>query len=384
MAEGAPAVDFAPARRGGRSFRKRKAGAVPEPAHVTEDAAPAGAELDTGSTVRALRDLQKLRQRQRGVASMPVATSQDTHGLREEQGNNAAGGEIVADLGSTFTQETAAGRELDPNMLQYIEEAMGQKQGVTDTKPPVPDDELDLYKAPGNLLPHKSAEAGAAQESREDAQRWLAGIEEIPLAPEEKLQSVEETEKAKARLLENLEAKMRAPPGTVPRTTADVDLSARGNVASNFQLHRKSALRLVRHPAVTVLTPLRCLPRRPGNGAEARTGPRGLCWRWPPLIGACLPGCTPAAASPPRSGPGPPGGTQFGSVQLCTWGAGAAQRVPLAVVTYFHLHMFDHHLLAGRQLGSTKAVRTISRRGHRAWQLPASPNVSGACLWGGA
>ena len=62
----------------------------------------------------------------------------------------------------------------------------------------------------------------------EDAQRWLAGITEVALSAEDKMQTIEQTEKAKRLMMQDKAAPKPAGKMVIP-----------GNFNSNFHMHRR-------------------------------------------------------------------------------------------------------------------------------------------------
>lgn len=301
--------------KGGRSFRKRKVDA--DESDAVGSAAPEQAEPEQLSSLQAMRELQRQRQRQRGVTLEAKGELDIDEQVGRDGVANEEPGDVAAVLDATFTQQTEAG-DVDPNMLKYIEEAMGTRQdgdGDEAAGGAPDDDEDELYTTPAFLQPKPSAQA-AAQGDREDAQRWLAGIEEVALSVEDKLCNVEATERAKAKMLDKLEAKMRRGTTHPQERSGGPGGSANqrdqpalpGNFTSNFAMHRKSA-RTGRIPCArsqgcgrtrrgthtsdvpddSVCAPRTAraptLARRFCDGTETRRGPRRGPWRWfrPPL-----------------------------------------------------------------------------------------------------
>jgi hypothetical protein len=253
--EGGPKADEVPVPvfkpRPGRSFRKRRAEVEPD---IEADAA---LEPESLASLHAMRTLQRGRQRARGVIleAKGELELEDQIGAGDDESEEP--GDVAAVLGATFTQQTDAG-DVDPNMLRYIEEAMGKDTskgsagggaGGSGGGDGVVDEEAELYKTPEFMLAatKKSAIADEVRD-REDAQRWLTGIEEVQLSTEDKLFNIEQTERAKAKMLERLESKMRRTSAYHERERGQgQDRGERpehnalpGNFTSNFHMHRKS------------------------------------------------------------------------------------------------------------------------------------------------
>jgi hypothetical protein len=185
-----------------------------------------------------MRELQKQRQRARGVtleakgmmdeveealASAPVDTTQDHS------------------LDATFTSQADSG-EVDPNMLKYIEEQMKGGGGAEDSGAEggerrvgaLDPEEAELYTTPAHL---KGAILKQANVQEESANRWLAGIVEVPLGTEAKMASIEETERAKRAMMERHASKRRA--AEDEGTRAEHKMSVPGNFNANFHQHRR-------------------------------------------------------------------------------------------------------------------------------------------------
>lgn len=273
---GEEAVFKRPSGRG--SFRKRRAADEP-----STDAAPA-LDPESSASLLAMRALQRGRQRARGVAleAKGELDLEDQLGADVEE----APGDVAAVLTNTFTQQTEGG-DVDPNMLRYIEEAMGTGGAAGDgpsAADAFDDEDAELYKTPEFLLAasRKSAIADEARD-REDAQRWLAGIEEVQLSTEEKLLNVEQTERAKSKMLDRLASKMkrshdRGPGDRGPGERGEHN-ALPGNFTSNFHMHRKSAraFRARASPA----RPTRARPRfARRHRCRTPTRHRPACARW--------------------------------------------------------------------------------------------------------
>jgi hypothetical protein len=87
---------------------------------------------------------------------------------------------------------------MEQHMMQYIDEKLSKKEGNgirDENKPMTAEDEL--YVIPENLRldnPQESQENGA--------DTWLTGIVEVELPLDEKLRNIEDTERAKRKILE--------------------------------------------------------------------------------------------------------------------------------------------------------------------------------------
>ncbi|KAL3918080.1 MAG: hypothetical protein SGPRY_006148 [Prymnesium sp.] len=143
------------------------------------------------SSISLMRELQRQRQRAKGV-TLDVKCSTETEEIAEGEDTEDHG------LENTFTAQTEGG-DVDPNMLKYIEEQMA-RQGGEGERPAgaVADEEDELYTTPAHLLGKvQSTEAAEL----EDANRWLAGIQEVTVSTEDKMANIEQTEMAKRRMM---------------------------------------------------------------------------------------------------------------------------------------------------------------------------------------
>ena len=136
-----------------------------------------------------------MRQRAKGV-TLEVKNTSEAQG---EEGEEAAAAAEDHGLDSTFTSQKDGG-EVDTNMMKYIEEQM-QKQGGSSAAEvrATPDDEDGLYTTPAHLI--GKVQATEAELQQEDANRWLAGIQEVALTAEDKMATIEQTEAAKRKMM---------------------------------------------------------------------------------------------------------------------------------------------------------------------------------------
>ena len=216
-----------------------------------------------------MRELQRQRQRSKGVTLEPRG-DQDLEAA-------AAAGEAEADhsLDSTFTSQTDGGGEVDPNMLRYIEEQMrkeggggggGSSGGGGDAAAVTAADEDGLYVTPDHLQERLLAKSAVQGKEIDDAQRWLAGIMEVPIGAEEKMEAIEQTELAKRKLM--------AQEAAAGRRGGGPQLSIPANFNANFHQHRRDAAQLKRDatkhlpkgPAAAAGTQLDV--QGPGGGTE--------------------------------------------------------------------------------------------------------------------
>eukprot|EP00308_Calcidiscus_leptoporus_P010041 CAMPEP_0119356424 /NCGR_PEP_ID=MMETSP1334-20130426/5028_1 /TAXON_ID=127549 /ORGANISM="Calcidiscus leptoporus, Strain RCC1130" /LENGTH=254 /DNA_ID=CAMNT_0007370451 /DNA_START=10 /DNA_END=774 /DNA_ORIENTATION=- len=170
-----------------------------------------------------MRELQRQRQRSRGVSLALTA------GQGGEEPANVEEEEEGHGLESTFTAQSDAG-EVDPNMLKYIEEQMRREEAAAGDMPvakPV-DDEDGLYTTPAHLQGRLPAKEDNSE--LEDANRWLAGIMEVPVAAEDKMRAMEETDSARRGVIAR---------ANEPRGGGKAQMVIPTNFNSNFHQHRR-------------------------------------------------------------------------------------------------------------------------------------------------
>lgn len=181
-----------------------------------------------------MKELQRQRQRAKGVTLEPKGDAAEAAaGAEDEEGQDLS-------LDTTFTAQTDAG-EVDPNMLKYIEEQMQKEEDAPKRASSAFDaDDEELFATPAHLKKrHESASLPAAALEAEDANRWLAGIVEVSLAPEDKMAAIEATELAKRKLMA-AKASARASSGP------EVSMEIPANYNANFHKHRQESKHLMK------------------------------------------------------------------------------------------------------------------------------------------
>ena len=207
-----------------------------------DDDASSSAAADTGdggdgpaSSLEMMRELQRQRQRARGVTLEAKGVADDVEAVLAAGGADA---EPAAEQGlaSTFTTQTDSG-EVDPNMLRYIEEQMQQQGGGGDMSGGgvLDPEEAELYTTPAHLL--AAVPGGSNPHAQEEsASRWLAGIVEVSLGTEAKMDCIEAAERAKRQMMQKAsdkEAFRRA------EQEREHQLTIPMNFNSNFHQHRR-------------------------------------------------------------------------------------------------------------------------------------------------
>ena len=99
-------------------------------------------------------------------------------------------------------------------------------------------DEDGLYVTPDHLQERLLAKSAVQGKEIDDAQRWLAGIMEVPIGAEEKMEAIEQTELAKRKLM--------AQEAAAGRRGGGPQLSIPANFNANFHQHRRDAAQLKR------------------------------------------------------------------------------------------------------------------------------------------
>ena len=96
----------------------------------------------------------------------------------------------------------------------------------------------ELFATPANLKErHAVAMAGSTAEA-EDANRWLAGIVEVSLAPEDKMAAIEATDQAKRKLMQDKVSRLAAGPA--------ISMEIPANFNANFHKHRREGQHLMK------------------------------------------------------------------------------------------------------------------------------------------
>ena len=119
---------------------------------------------------------------------------------------------------------------------------------------------------PDHLQERLLAKSAVQGKEIDDAQRWLAGIMEVPIGAEEKMEAIEQTELAKRKLM--------AQEAAAGRRGGGPQLSIPANFNANFHQHRRDAAQLKRDatkhlpkgPAAAAGTQLDV--QGPGGGTE--------------------------------------------------------------------------------------------------------------------
>jgi hypothetical protein len=206
-----------------------------------------------GTTLEMMRELQRQRQRAKGVTLEAKGVVDEVEealaagAAQDQQGEHG--------LDSTFTSQTDSG-EVDPNMLKYIEEQLhGEAASAAGaSKAALDPEEAELYVTPAHL--QRAVPGGSLAQAQEDpAQRWLAGIMEVPLSVEDKMNNLEEMEAAKRKMVEREAAKAAARRAGLE---AEHQMTIPNNYNSNFHQHRRE----------------NAIARRP-NGPGGNAGPVG-------------------------------------------------------------------------------------------------------------
>ena len=185
------------------------------------------------ASLEMMKELQRQRKREKGVSLELKGTDGDAEELNPEEEAREL------NLDSTFTAQTDAG-EVDPNMLKYIEEQMEKgEDGAAKRNAAFEADDEELFATPAHLKERLKSDVNLTE--AEDAGRWLAGIVEVQVAPEEKMAAIEATEKAKRKLME---AKVKR--GMAQGSAMDIP----SNFNSNFHKHRQEGSKMIHSKGV--------------------------------------------------------------------------------------------------------------------------------------
>lgn len=174
-----------------------------------------GEEVDW-KTLNELRELQKVKRRNNQGINLKDLLGENKKKTETISDGKPSGGLTSRkalvndlDLGNTFSQETNR-RDEDAELMKYVEEELAKRRqaeqkdnqdttsSVTPTKTTI--DELLLKVIPENLL--KVSEESKQKSEEMLSSQMLSGIPEVDLGVEERIRTIEKTETAKAKLLE--------------------------------------------------------------------------------------------------------------------------------------------------------------------------------------
>ena len=122
-------------------------------------------------------------------------------------------------------------RSFTPEQLQRLYEVSRAIHATLESE------EAQLYTTPAHLIGVVPAGMGASDETEDSANRWLAGIMEVPLSTEEKIAAIEQTEKAKRAMMDKQRAKQEMREKEQEREHHTLVMP--GNYNSNFHQHRR-------------------------------------------------------------------------------------------------------------------------------------------------
>jgi len=205
-------------------------------------------DMSTTEKLEALRALQKMRNRQKGVSAASLALGKkiakteeisDADPFKMKTGglvymkdikSKDIQGETKEAIGTAFAAETNR-RDEDAEMLKYVEEELARRKGHLKEE-----DEVkvkDIHKTQADLLYElpEHLKKFSSEKRSEDmiSNQMLSGIPEVDLGIEAKIKNIEATEDAKQKLLEE-KARLRnnTPSDFVPT-----------NMAVNFVQHKR-------------------------------------------------------------------------------------------------------------------------------------------------
>jgi len=231
-----------------RNVRKRRTSSSSE--EEKEDAESVNKnedeEEDQTEKFEALKALQKMRNRQRGVSAASLALGKKipkteevsdadpfkmkTGGLVNMKGmkNKPLTGEAAEAIGTAFAAETNR-RDEDAEMLKYVEEELRRRKGHVTEEVEVKDIQKSqtdsLYDLPEHLKKYSSEKRSEDMLSNQ----MLSGIPEVDLGIDAKIRNIEATEDAKQKLLEERKRQRDNMPSAFVPT----------NVAVNFVQHNR-------------------------------------------------------------------------------------------------------------------------------------------------
>ncbi|XP_053726254.1 splicing factor C9orf78 homolog [Synchiropus splendidus] len=192
-----------------KSFRKRRNSSDEEDDETAEE---------VRSKVDELKEIQSMRQRQKGVSvtallvgeKLPPEAEIDNDPFKlktggvvdmkkvKDRNRDMTEEETDLNLGTSFSAETNR-RDEDADMMKYIETELKRKKGLVEAeeqKVKVKDAEDHLYELPENIR------VNSAKKTEEMlSNQMLSGIPEVDLGIDAKIKNIIQTEEAKAKLL---------------------------------------------------------------------------------------------------------------------------------------------------------------------------------------
>ncbi|KAM8865136.1 splicing factor C9orf78 homolog [Synchiropus picturatus] len=192
-----------------KSFRKRRNSSDEEDDETADE---------VRSKVDELKEIQSMRQRQKGVSvtallvgeKLPPEAEIDNDPFKlktggvvdmkkvKDRNRDMTEEETDLNLGTSFSAETNR-RDEDADMMKYIETELKRKKGLVEAeeqKVKVKDAEDHLYELPENIR------VNSAKKTEEMlSNQMLSGIPEVDLGIDAKIKNIIQTEEAKAKLL---------------------------------------------------------------------------------------------------------------------------------------------------------------------------------------
>ncbi|KAH3861212.1 telomere length and silencing protein 1 homolog [Dreissena polymorpha] len=227
-------------KTGKKNFRQRK--------RSSESDLDSDENDKTSSKLEDIKELQKTRERQKGVdivglalgKKIPITEERDSHdpfkmitgGYVDMKALKSRGTPLTEDekeaIGTAFAAETNK-RDEDAEMQKYVEEELKRRKGhVTDEsiKPGQSSREgTGLFELPDNL---KSIQSRFKKSEDMLSSQMLSGIPEVDLGIMAKIRNIEETEEAKQKLIDERRRKKEQVSEFVPT-----------NMAVNFVQHNR-------------------------------------------------------------------------------------------------------------------------------------------------
>lgn len=225
-----------------RNFRKRRCSSSSESDSENEEKTIETTELVY--SVNDIKNLQKLREKPKGVNALSLAFGKKTKKEETEpsdpfkmktggmidmkvlKSGTALQGEDIESIGTAFAAETNI-RDEDAEMLKYVEEELAKKKGhhtFRTQEKNVPAEDA-LYQLPDNLKVESSTKKSEDMLSNQ----MLSGIPEIDLGIEAKIKNIEHTEDAKQKLIQEMRKKK----------DSEVSEFVPTNMAVNFVQHNR-------------------------------------------------------------------------------------------------------------------------------------------------
>lgn len=225
-----------------RQIRKRR----------VEDDEDEGEQEDEGTLQQRIQDARmviRARDKKQGVGAESLAKGNAKFDADEEDGEDERAKALAGNFSAAAAAVADTGAAEDPNMLAFIENELAKRRGAERAEQFGDEEGGARQKTEEEMLWETPDELSVRKvEGEETADRWLTGIVEVQLPMEYKVRNVEDTEKAKQKMLEKQRNEKMGIPEAVPAPAPAGFVSKRkknqmksnipSSLSANFTLHR--------------------------------------------------------------------------------------------------------------------------------------------------